>query len=152
MDKEAVITQLRSALEEFLRARGLELVDIIYRQEGRDLFLRLLIDRLEGGITVGDCADLNVEIGALLDERDIIPEKYILEVSSPGLDRPLAAKNDFLRCKGEMIRLFLNEAHEGKVEMEGLIKTAEGENLLLDVKGKEIIVPLSKIRKGKQIF
>lgn len=152
MDKEAAIARLRGPLEEFLQARGLELVEIIYRFEGRDLFLRLLIDRVEGGITVGDCADLNIEIGALLDEKDIIPQNYILEVSSPGLDRPLVTKNDFLRCKGKSTHLFLNEAHEGKVEMEGLIKNAEGENLILGVKGKEMIIPLSKIRKGKQIF
>lgn len=81
-----------------MKNQNLDLVDIIYRYEGRGLVLRVLVDKPEGGITLDECAGLNNEISRILDEKDMLQQRYILEVSSPGLDRPLNSKNDFLRC------------------------------------------------------
>ncbi|MCX5711970.1 MAG: ribosome maturation factor, partial [Candidatus Omnitrophica bacterium] len=84
MDRQEIIGQLKAVISEYLDCRDMELVELIYRQEGRDLVLRLLVDYPEGGITIGECAELNRSVGIMLDEKNIIEQNYILEVSSPG--------------------------------------------------------------------
>jgi ribosome maturation factor RimP len=121
MDRQELADALRAIIGDFLKKQNLDLVELIYRYEGRDLVLRALVDRPEGGITLGDCAYLNNEISRILDEKGILQERYILEVSSPGLDRPLNSKNDFLRCINKRIMIFLNEPINAKLELEGII-------------------------------
>ena len=127
-------------------------MDIIYRYEGRDLFLRILADRPEGGINLAECSRLNKEIGLALDEKDLLPGRYILEVSSPGIDRPLETKEDFLRCLNKMVRVFLGEALENKTEIEGLIQAIKDDYLVVDADGRNIEIPLAKITKAKQVI
>jgi len=151
MDKEEVIAELRQLIGDYLKDQGLDLIDLIYRYEGEGLILRILVDRLEGGIRLDECTRLNNEIGRILDGKDILEKRYILEVSSPGLDRPLVTKNDFLRCIKRNVRFFLSELIDDKREIEGTIKKVEGESVYIDVKGGEFKIPLSKITKAKQI-
>jgi len=152
MDRQEVISELQRLIRDYLKEQGYELVELIYRYEGGDLFLRILTDRPDGGITVDECSFLNNQIGAVLDERNILNVRYILEVSSPGLDRPLKTKEDFLRCLNRKVRLFLREAFQGKSEIEGHIKGIAGENVAVDT-GTEIMeVPLCKINMAKQLI
>lgn len=83
MDKLEIAVELRAIIEDYLKSRNIDLVDLIYRYEGRDLVLRILADFPSGGISIGECALLNKEIGMLLDEKDILQQNYLLEVSSP---------------------------------------------------------------------
>jgi len=152
MDKEAMIAELRVAIEEYLKDQGLELFDIIHRYEGRDLVLRVLTDRAQGGITLDDCAYLNAGIGGMLDEKNILQQGYILEVSSPGLDRPLKTKNDFLRSLNKKVKFFLNDKINGKLELDGDITGVTDTSVYVDISGERVEIPLSKIIKGKQIF
>lgn len=147
-----MIAEFRLFLEAFLKERNLELVDIIHRYEGSDLVLRILADRPEGGISVGECAQLNRAIGEALEERNILEQGYILEVSSPGLDRPLKAENDFKRCLNRKVRFFLSEHINGKLEWDGQVqKVSEGK--VYAQTGKGILeIPLDKINKAKQII
>lgn len=142
---------MRQIIEDVLRSKGLELIDLIYRFEGRDLFLRVLTDRPEGGISLGECANLNREIGAILDQRDILRERYVLEVSSPGIDRPLLTKNDFIRCLNRDVHFFLLEPINAKIELEGRVERVEGESVFVDIDGEKVRIELAKIRKGKQV-
>ena len=152
MDREAVISQLRKTIEDYLLSRDLVLVDLIYRQEGMDLFLRILTDRPEGGISIGECARINSELSAILDENDSLQLRYILEVSSPGLDRPLKQKSDFLRCINRKVRVFLKEPLEGTWEFVGIISKVEDEYLYIDIEGVSKQMPLDKINRGKQVI
>jgi len=152
MDRQEIIVELKNIIGDFLKIQGLELVDLIYRHEGRDLALRILVDRAQGGITLGECAALNNQISEILDEKDILQEGYILEVSSPGLDRPLETKSDFLRCMNRKVKLFLNESINGKIELEGLISKVEDDSVYIDCKNATIQIPLIKINKAKQII
>lgn len=152
MDRQALIEGLRNIIGEHLKGRGLELVDLICRHEGRDLILRVLADRPEGGITLAECAELNSGIGRLLDEKEVLQVRYILEVSSPGLDRPLKTKSDFLRCVGKNVRFFLNEPIDGKIELEGKVIKADDGYVSVESKGIAIDIPLTKINRGKQII
>jgi ribosome maturation factor RimP len=152
MDRQEIIAQLQNIIDDYLKIQGLHLVDLIYRHEGRDLIVRILVDRPEGGITVGECSELNNRITSLLDEKDILQTRYILEVASPGLDRPLKTKNDFLRCTNRRVRFFLNEPINGKIELEGLISKVENDSVYIESKNEIIEIPLIKINKAKQVI
>lgn len=152
MDRQAVISELTDIIQDYLKANGLDLVDLIYRYEGRGLFLRILADRPEGGITLDVCSRINNELGRILDEKDIIPAGYILEVSSPGADRPLKAKSDFLRCINRKAKFFLSESVKGKLELVGVITKVEGDLVYLEAEGEIIEIPINKINKAKQVI
>ena len=152
MDRLAVIAELRTIVGEFLKEEGLLLIDLAYRYEGRNLFLKIIIDRPEGGISIGECAHVNGQIEKILDEKDILQQRYILEVSSPGLDRPLSSREDFLRCINRRARFFLKEEILGRLELEGLIQAAGEDAVYIDVNGECVEVPLDKINKVKQVI
>lgn len=152
MDRQTLINELTNIIGDYLKAQGLELVNLIYRYEGKDLFLRILVDRPEGGISLDECARLNNEISRVLDEKDILRERYILEVSSPGIDRPLAVKSDFSRCINRNVKFFLTEPIGGRRELEGLIYKVEEASVHIDAQGRRFEIPLSKIAKAKQII
>jgi ribosome maturation factor RimP len=152
MDRQERELELRTIIDEYLKSQGIELVDFICRYEGRDLVLRILADRPQGGITLDDCAYLNSEIGVMLDEKNILQEHYILEVASPGLDRPLRSKNDFLRSINKTAKFFLNEKINGKMEFDGKITGVTDTSVYIEIKGEKIEIPLSKITKGKLVF
>lgn len=152
MDRQELIAELKNIIGDYLKIQGLDLVDFIYRYEGRNLILRILVDRFEGGITLDECAKLNGQINNLLDEKDILQTRYILEVSSPGLDRALKTKNDFLRCINRRARFFLNESINGKIELEGLICKVENDSVYIESRNELIEIPLTKINKAKQVI
>lgn len=152
MDRTAIADELRRALTGYLEGNGLDLVEIICRYEGWGLFLRILVDWPEGGITIGDCSNLNKEISVMLDEKNILEQSYILEVSSPGLDRPLKTKKDFLHCKNKTVKIFLNEAINGKLEWDGAIDSVDEESLYIKTADKLLRIPLLKINKAKQLL
>lgn len=152
MNRQELLSELNQIISDYLKEQGWDLVDFIYRYEGRDLFLRIMVDRPEGGITLGECANLNHEISRILDEKDILQQRYILEVSSPGVDRLLKTKNDFLRSINRKVRFFLLSPINGKVELEGIITRVDVISVYIDVNGDIIEIPLSKINKAKQII
>jgi len=152
MDKEAVIDKLREIVGSYLESQNLELIDLTLRYEGSNLFLKVIADTPEGGINLETCAKANNAISAILDEQDILKDRYVLEISSPGLDRPLFTRSDFSRCKNRMVKFFLKEAVDGRIEWDGMVKEVRDEAVLIDVKGSVLEIPLSKINKGKQII
>ncbi|MDA8089384.1 MAG: ribosome maturation factor RimP [Nitrospiraceae bacterium] len=115
---------------------------------GPKLLLRISIDK-EGGVTIGDCALMSREISALLDVEDLIPSRYTLEISSPGLDRPLKNPADFRKQTGKLIRVSTRTPFDGQTFLVGRLKEA-GDNLFLIVVGeKEIEVPYSAVAKAR---
>jgi ribosome maturation factor RimP len=152
MRKDEMIPELEIFLKEYLNSRGIDLVELIHRYEGYKLVLRLLVDKPDGGISIGECAGLNVEIGELLDEKNMFQERYILEVSSPGLDRPLKSRSDFLRCLNRQVKCFLSEALNGKIEIDGLIKEVLQDGVGIETDSGIVQIPISIINKAKQII
>lgn len=150
MDKDAIINEVKEIIGNYLQGKGIDLVDLVYRREGRGLVLRLLVDKPSGGISLYECAQLNTGISAMMDEREIFKDSYMLEVSSPGIDRPLARKSDFLRCINRKARFFLTEEVGGKREWEGAITGADDNCVYVDAPGVSLEIPLSKIAKAKQ--
>jgi ribosome maturation factor RimP len=149
MDKKEISERLSVMISETLEAQGLQLVELICNYQGRDLFLRLLVDRPEGGITIRECSEVNRRVSVMLEEANILEQNYIIEVSSPGLDRPLSSKNDFLRNLNKEARFFLAEAINGKVELEGCIRKADDNLVCIETEGSTAEIPLVKINKAK---
>ncbi len=109
-----------------------ELVDIEYKKEGSNWYLRLYIDK-PGGITLDDCQKVSEQLSDELDRVDPIKENYFLEVSSPGLDRPLKKEKDFIRFKGELVEVKLYEALNGNKIIEGELIGLENNIIKLNV-------------------
>ncbi len=152
MDRQEIINELTVSIGDCIKARGLSLVDIIFRQEGRDLVLKVLVDRPEGGISVGECAGVNNAISSILEEKDTLRERYVLEVSSPGLDRPLKTTADFSRCINKKVKFFFSEPVGEKWELDGIIKEAKDDSVVVEAQSGIIEIPLVKITKAKQIL
>ena len=114
--------------------------------------LRILADKPSGGISMDECAMLNRDIGVILDEKGVIEDKYTLEVSSPGLDRILKTRDDFLRMLNKGVKFFLNEALNGKIEWDGFIESANEEEVLVKTKEGIIKIPYLKINKSRLII
>ena len=139
-----IIEKVKELISDLLRDAKVELVDIAYRRESGSMVLRLLVDK-ENGITLEDCSYLNEEIGKVLDREDIMPERYFLEVNSPGLDRPLKAKRDFQRVMGKRINVHTYEPVEDKRDHNGEVTGVDDENVTVG----GVKIPLNKISKAK---
>ncbi|MBM7613703.1 ribosome maturation factor RimP [Alkaliphilus hydrothermalis] len=121
-----------------------ELVDVEYKKEGPHRYLRVFIDKT-GGITLDDCQNVSMALSDKLDELDPIEENYFLEVSSPGLDRPLKKDSDFDKFKGEAVEVKLYEPLMGQKVIEGELVGLVDDKIQLNVKGAGVIeIPRDK--------
>lgn len=136
---------------------GYELVDLEFKREGRDRFLRLFIDK-PGGVTLDDCVEVSREVGALLEVEDVIDEAYRLEVSSPGIDRPLKRPADFERFAGERVKVKSHEAldpdgrgYTRKTFTGILVGLHDGRVVIrqLDKQGGEVTIPLTDLVQAR---
>ncbi len=116
-----------------------ELVDVEYVKEGGNYFLRAYIDK-EGGITINDCETVSRRLSDLLDEADFIPDSYILEVSSPGLGRPLKKDKDFARSIGKEVEIRLFQAVNRKKEFTGVLSAYDKDSVTITQEDSEVII------------
>ncbi|MDG6896306.1 ribosome maturation factor RimP [Volucribacter amazonae] len=126
---------------------GFELVGIECQRMGRYLTVRLFIDK-EGGVTIDDCADVSRQVSAVLDVEDPIADKYNLEVSSPGLDRPLFTLAHFQRFVGQEVLIHLRIAMGDRRKWQGILQAVEGDTITLLVEGQEQHFIFSNIQKA----
>jgi len=145
MAKEKVVDIVARVLEDILPGTGLELVDVEYVKE-REWYLRVFLDK-PGGIELEDCQRISEALGAKLDEMDPIKESYLLEVSSPGLDRPLKKERDFERNLGKKIDVHLYEPLPGSKEkiLVGELAGFESERLNVRTPQGDMDIPADKI-------
>jgi len=153
MFNSELIIKIKEHTQELFSSLGYELVDLNYYRSPEGMILRFLVDRDKGGITLQECAQLNSSIGKLLDELGIINEKYILEVSSPGLDRPLVTEGDFRRAINSQIQIFLKEPIFGKLEYIGRVVSVDVQGICIDLDNfGQIKIQISKINKAKRVI
>lgn len=122
-----------------LEKYNFEFVDAEYKKEGGQWYLRLFIDK-EGGITIDDCQLVSEILSDKLDEIDPIDHSYILEVSSPGIDRPLKTERDYKRNLNKELEIKFYDSYDGKKTIEATLLDFDDEKVKLDYKGKEIEV------------
>ena len=120
-----IIDKVERFLEGLLPSMDLELFDIQFRREGHGWVLRVFVDNtdMDSGVSLQNCTDVSRELGQHLDVEDIIDHAYNLEVSSPGLERPLRSTEDFQRYCGKNAKVKLHEAVEDQKTFEGAIDT-----------------------------
>jgi len=145
---ETVIGAITSLVMPVLQEMDLELVDVLYRRESSGWVLRLVIDK-EEGVTLENCTAVSREVSHLLDIEDIIEQAYSLEVSSPGLDRPLKSISDFQRFAGRKAKVTTKELIEGNQVFIGRINKVEDELIIMEVGQQELRIPFSEIAKAR---
>ena len=126
---EAILTPI-------VESRGFELVDVEYVKEAGCWYLRGYIDK-PGGITVNDCEDVSRAFSDILDEQDFIEDSYIMEISSPGLDRPLKKEKDFKRSLGKLVEIRTYRPIEKQKEFCGILKAYDSNSVTIDEDGTE---------------
>ena len=146
---EEIVRRVSDVIQPVIDEQGLELVDVVYTPEHGRWVLRVFIDK-PGGVTLGDCTTVSREIGTILDVEDIIPHSYSLEVSSPGLDRPLTKERDFLRYRGQKVRIRTREPVEGRRNFRATIDGVEdGAVIVTDASGKTWRIELLNIDRAR---
>ena len=148
MSEERIIAAVESFAGPVLDDMGLELVEIQFRRESGGWILRLFIDR-EGGVNVDDCASVSRQISAYLEVEDLIDHAYNLEVSSPGLERPLKRKEDFIRFSGRKARIKLKEPVDGQRVFIGLLGPVDGNTITLDIDGQQMEIDLDAVTRAR---
>jgi ribosome maturation factor RimP len=144
------LTQLWDLLEPVVTGMGYELVEIEYNPSARHGLLRLYIDH-EDGIQLDDCTNVSNQVSALLDVEDPIPGQYNLEVSSPGLDRPLRGLGDYERFSGEIVKIRTGMAINGRRNFKGRLRGIEGDSINIECDGQQFLLPLASIEKARLV-
>jgi ribosome maturation factor RimP len=138
-------------VEPILEGMGFELVDIEYvSQQGRWV-LRLFIDK-EGGVTIDDCASVSGELGDLIDVRNFIDHPYVLEVSSPGLDRPIRKEKDILKVIGKRIKVKMATPVKGRRNYTGSLRDFKEGMLHMDVDGEPVSLDWRQVDKASLVY
>ena len=140
-----VIEKVRSLASRVAGSYGLDIFDVQYRREGPGMVLRVQIDRpgsgatAEESVSIEDCARVSRDLSAVLDVEDVIPTAYTLEVSSPGLDRPLRHAADYVRFAGRRAKLVMREAVDGQMFFKGRLGGIENDT----DRGGELVMVVS---------
>jgi ribosome maturation factor RimP len=150
-----VVERVRPVASRVAASYGLDLFDVQYRREGRGMVLRVQVDRpgaaatAEESVSIEDCAAISRDLSAILDVEEIVPVAYTLEVSSPGLDRPLRTGADYARFSGRLAKIVVREAVDGQMFFRGRIGGLEGDAVLLDTQdGRRHAVPIGMIARA----
>lgn len=151
MKKTEIEEKTKELLLPILEENSLELWDAEYVKEGQDMYLRVYIDKPEG-VSIDDCVTVSRALEKQLDIGDFIPEAYILEVSSPGLTRPLKKTVDYTRSIGKRIELKLYQPVEGRKEFEAVLTYADEDMVKADTGKGECIIQRSNIAKARLCY
>jgi len=155
MEEEALesplVRRLAQLVGPVVESFGCELIELQFRHEAPGWVLRLVIDN-ENGIGIDDCAKISREVAHLLEVEDPIEQSYSLEVSSPGLDRPLKRERDFLRCKGKKAKVVVREPIDGQNQCIGLIEAVTQESVTMRTDHGIIEIPFTRMKKARLVI
>lgn len=150
------IERIRAIAVRVAGAYDLLIDDVTMRREGGQNVLRVTLDRLGAGATaeesvsIADCERISHELGTILDVEDLVPESFTLEVSSPGLDRPLRHADDYRRFAGRLAKIVTREPINRQTAFAGRLRGVEGEDVLFESEGGKLVrLPLGLISRGR---
>src|SRR5712691_4432586 len=154
-DRADVVGEIRTLASRIAASYGLEIFDVQFRREANGMVLRIQIDRpgsaatAEDSVSVEDCAHVSRDLSAILDVEDVVPSAYVLEVSSPGLDRPLRHADDYRRFAGRRAKLVMRTAVDGQTFFRGILGGVQDGHVLIDAEDKKRHrVPLGEITRA----
>ena len=156
MPREAdIAAQVKPIAARIANSYGLEIFDIQFRREAAGMVLRIQLDKpgpsasAEDSVSVDECARISRELSTVLDVEDVIPTAYTLEVSSPGLDRPLKHADDYRRFAGRRVKIVMREKVDGQGYFKGRLAGVDGHAVLIDSDdGRRHTVPLGLITRA----
>jgi ribosome maturation factor RimP len=143
---EAMEQQIGSLVEPLVREKGLELVNVEYIKEGAHWYLRLYIDK-DGGVDMDDCSGVSHAVSEMLDQNNPIPQAYMLEVSSPGLERPLKKEEDFIRFQGSLVMVHTVSSFQGYKKFTGNLVGLINDEIVLEYEDKRVAIPRNLAKK-----
>lgn len=146
-ERQEAIRRTWSELEPELDEQGYELVDVEFARRGSSEILRLFIDK-EGGVTIDDCAKASRYVSALLDKGGFVESRYMLEVSSPGIERPVRKETDFRRFAGERIKLKTITPVDGRRQFKGTLTGIDDGLVVFEDEGREFRIHLANVHKA----
>jgi ribosome maturation factor RimP len=147
MDKD-LIPKLWGLIEPIVEPENMELVELEFKPEGRRWVLRVYIDS-EEGVTLDDCAMVSRQVSALMDMEDPIRQPYLLEVSSPGINRVLRKEQDFKRFAGSPVQLKARRKINGRRNFQGILKGMENSKIVVEVDGKPMEIPPDAVERAR---
>ncbi|MEG3068418.1 MAG: ribosome maturation factor RimP [Syntrophaceticus schinkii] len=149
MKKQPVSVRVEEIISPFILQKELELVDIEYKKEGANWFLRIFIDKA-GGVCHEDCEKVSSFVSAELERLDVIPHHYFLEVSSPGVERPLKKPEDFVHFRGSAIKLRTMSKIEGSRNFQGMLVDFVEDQVVLELEdGRQMKIPYQSIGQAR---
>jgi ribosome maturation factor RimP len=147
------VEKLKALAEGTARSFGCELFDLEHSPSGQRWTVRVTIDRLDRPVTLEDCESVSRQLSAQLDVEDLVPHAFVLEVSSPGVERPLRGPTDFERFKGQLAKVVLGPGGpEAGLALEGELVGCPGRDVLIDVGGEVKAVPLDRVKIAHLVF
>ncbi|MEW6008579.1 MAG: ribosome maturation factor RimP [Candidatus Omnitrophota bacterium] len=141
---------LTKKIEDLITQAGFIIFDFRILTCGRTKTLKILIDAPNGGIGLNECTQINRQLSELLEKEDFFKDRYIVEVSSPGVDWPLKERKDFQRVLSRLIHLYFKEQFAQKTELIGILEEVKDDSLILSVEGKSIEIKLNIISKARE--
>lgn len=147
-DTDGLLAELRELAQRAAEPLGLEVAWVELKRHGGSTLFRVFIDR-ESGVGLQDCQQVSERLGVLLDVEDPIEPSYTLEVSSPGLDRPLWTKKDYQRFTGRLARIKTREPLDGKRQFHGRLAGVEGDAVILENKQERKSIPFPAIESAR---
>ena len=148
MQREALSQNVNETIEPLLNAQGVELVELQLNEHKGRWLVRIYVDN-DAGISLEDCRRLNFEIGHLIDAENVIPGSYVLEISSPGLDRPLRNLRDFRRQQRRVVTVFLQVPHLDKAQYTGRVAGVTESHVFLQTDtDTPVMIPFQSIDHG----
>ncbi len=145
------INTVSNFIEPVLNEMGFELMDIEYLSENGRWILRIYADK-PGGITLDECATVSREVADLIEIKDLIKQEYVLEVSSPGLNRPLRKEKDFLWAIGKKVKLKMFTQIDGRHRFKGVLKKFKEGNLYLEIDNHVFSLPFNDVEKANLVY
>jgi len=150
-NQDSLIKEISHLVEGLLNHEQMELVDLQFRRESLGWVLRVLIDR-PGGVTIDDCSTISRQVSDLLDVKDLIHHPYTLEVSSPGIRRPLKKEADYKRHIGESVTIKTSCLIDNRKTFSGKLIGYQQDTVILEVEGKEYTIHCGVIEKANLNF
>ena len=152
----APLDRIREIAARVADTHGLQIDDVTMRREGGQEVLRVILDRPgpaatpEDSVSIADCEKVSHELGTILDVEDLVPASYTLEVSSPGLDRPLRAAEDYQRFSGRLAKIVTREPVNRQTAFAGRLRGLEGDEVLFESEGGKMVrLPLRLIARAR---
>jgi len=151
---EEIQERIKILTDKFFESVGMDLIGLKISGHKNDVHIEITADKPSGGINIRECAILNKSLVAAIEQENFLPpEIFSLELSSPGLDRPLVTRKDFMRLRAQELHFWLTEAINGKKEVQGILLEVGDSSLTIEASKKlKLEIPLSSIIKGMLVI